>query len=141
MNDVAQSRYQSRQVLCLTWLAAVVPLGLAWRLAPLHLPPFAFKYGGSVLWAMAVYGAVSLLLPRVGITRVALTALVVAAAVELLKLLYWAPLDAFRETLAGKLLLGRYFSYGALIAYWLAILCTWSLDRWLQSRVKPAPIA
>lgn len=106
-----------------------VPLGLAWRLAPLHLPPFAFKYGGSALWAAAVYWTVGWLAPRWRPGRVALWAAAVSLDVELLKLVYWAPLDRFRETLAGKLLLGRYFSVGAIVAYWVAVAGMWVLDR------------
>lgn len=104
----------SRRRACLVLLACTLPLGLAWRLAPLHLPPFAFKYGGSALWAVAVYWVVALLLPGRSMGRLAVTAALVALTVELAKLIYWPPLDRFRETLAGKLLLGRYFTFGAI---------------------------
>ena len=127
----------SRRILCLTLLACTVPLGLFWRLAPLHLPPFAFKYGGSVLWAVAVYWAVAILKPRSSSTRLALAAATSALAVELLKLVYWSPLDRFRETLPGKLLLGRYFSFGAILAYWIAIAAVAFLDR--KTPAAPVP--
>ena len=45
-----------------------------------------------------------------------------ALGVELFKLVREPALDRFRETLTGKLLLGRYFTVGAILAYWLAIL-------------------
>ncbi len=94
---------------------------MAWRLAPLHLPPFAFKYGGSALWAIAVYWTVAIFLPRTSPVRLAFAAAIVAVAVECFKLVRSPSVDYFRETLAGKLLLGRYFTFGAIIAYWLAI--------------------
>jgi hypothetical protein len=105
-----------------------VPLGLAWRLAPLHLPPFAFKYGGSALWAIAVYWTLAFFLPRHRPAALALFAALTALAVELFKLVRLDTVDRFRSTLAGKLLLGRYFTLGAIAAYWLAIALVASLD-------------
>jgi hypothetical protein len=129
---VRQRRFQA-----FGFLAAAIPLGLSWRLAPLHLPPFAFKYGGSALWAIAVYWLVAWIKPRWRVTRLALTAAAVSLGVELLKKVYWPPLDHFRESLAGKLLLGRYFSFGAIVAYWLAIAAVATLDRSLDG-AQPA---
>jgi hypothetical protein len=39
--------------------------------------------------------------------------------------------DAFRLTLAGRLLLGRFFSLKNIAVYWLAIALAALLDRWL----------
>lgn len=128
IEDGSVSSSLSRRLVCLVLLAVTLPVGIAWRMAPLHLPPFAFKYGGSALWAVAVYWAVALLLPRVRPPQLAIAAALVALGVELGKLLFWPPLDHFRETLAGKLLLGRYFSFGAIVAYWTAITLVAFLD-------------
>lgn len=117
MNDIANARRRT----CALLLLVTLPLGLVWRLAPLHLSQFAFKYGGSALWAAAVYWLLGLLRPIWRPPTLAGAAVVVSTAVEFLKRLYWPPLDHFRETMAGKLLLGRYFTYGAIVAYWLAI--------------------
>ena len=110
-----------RRLACLLLLAVTLPTGLAWRLAPLHLPQFAFKYGGSALWAAAVYWLIGFLLPRRHPRVLALLAAVAAAGVECFKRVQYPALEAFRSTLAGKLLLGRYFTFGAIAAYWLAI--------------------
>jgi hypothetical protein len=117
-----------RRLTCLGFLFLTLPIGLAWRLAPLGLPAFAFKYGGSALWAVAVYWVVALCLARRPVVLLAVIAGCTALTVELAKLIYWPPLDRFRETLAGKLLLGRYFTLGAVVAYWLAIACVALLD-------------
>ncbi len=114
-------------------LACTLPLGLAWRLAPLHLPPFAFKYGGSALWAVAIYWVTALLMPGRPPKQLAAIAALIAAGVEGGKLVYWLPLDRFRETFWGKLLLGRYFTFGAIAAYWLAIACV----AWLEAIFRP----
>ncbi len=129
---MAELRYivsiQPRRLACLLLLSVTVPIGMAWRLAPLHLPPFAFKYGGSALWAVAVYWTVAIFLPRTSPVRLAFAAATVAVTVEIFKLVRSPGLDHFRETLAGKLLLGRYFTFGALAAYGLAITFVALLD-------------
>ena len=74
-----------------------------------------------MLWALMIYWIVSTLL---GSARPAVGAIVsglMATEVECIKL-YRAPwLDAFRLTLPGVILLGRYFSLRDIAAYWVAI--------------------
>ena len=107
----------------------LIPLGIAWRMAPLHLSPFAYKWGGSLLWAAMVYFLVAAALPAFTSTRVALIAGSIATLVELSRLLHIPALDAFRLTLAGRLLLGRVFSAWDIAAYWAAIALAARLDR------------
>jgi len=111
-------------------LLAATVAGLIWRMAPLHLPWFFYKYGGSMLWAVALYWLIVAILPRVAPTRIALIAAVAAAAVEFSRLWHTPGFDAFRLTLTGKLLLGRVFSLKNIAAYWLAI----ALTAWLERR-------
>ncbi len=128
------SATRARRLACALLLGATVPAGLVWRLAPLHFPPFAFKYGGSALWAMAVYWVVASLLPRRSSACLGLLAGTIALAVELFKRVHLPLLDRFRDTLGGKLLLGRYFTLGAIAAYWIAIAVVALLD----ARLRPA---
>ena len=81
--------------------------GLAIRFAPLGLPPFVVKYGGSTLWAVMIYWIVSTLLPLWRLPAVALLAGALATAVEFVKLCHFPALEAFRATLPGIILLGR----------------------------------
>jgi len=111
-------------------LLAATAAGLIWRMAPLHLPWFLYKYGGSMLWAVALYWLLAAILPRLTATRIALIAAVAAAAVEFSRLWHTPGFDAFRITIAGKLLLGRFFSLKNIAAYWLAI----ALTAWLDKR-------
>jgi hypothetical protein len=122
-------------LLCLT-----ISAGVAWRFAPLGLPAAAWKYGGSALWATAVYWLVAAVLVAWRSSRLAFLAAAIAFGVECLKRLYWPPLDRFRETLAGKLLLGRYYTRGAIVAYWCAILCVGLMDGWLRARAARAAL-
>ena len=98
-----------------------IAVGLIVRFAPLGLPQFVTKYGGSMLWALMIYWIISTLL---GAARPAVAAIVsglIATGIECIKL-YHAPwLDTFRLTLPGVILLGRYFSLRDIAAYWIAI--------------------
>jgi hypothetical protein len=118
-----------RRLVCLALLLAATAAGLFWRLAPLHLPWFLYKYGGSALWAVALYWLIAAILPRQRPLLLAFLAAAVAAAVEFSRLLHIPALDAFRYTLAGKLLLGRIFALRNIAAYWLAIALTAVSDR------------
>jgi hypothetical protein len=100
---------------------ATVALGLGCRFAHLGLPWIVVKYGGSMLWAVMIFWIFSALAPQWPLVRVALVAGAVATAVEVFKLYRTPRMDAFRLTVAGKLLLGRVFSGWDIAAYWVAI--------------------
>jgi hypothetical protein len=110
-------RFAYSLVLALLTIAA----GLAVRFAPLGLPPFLVKYGGSMLWALMIYWICSTALATMRLPAVAAVSGVVATGVECIKLCHTPWLDAFRLTLPGVILLGRYFSLRDLAAYWIAI--------------------
>jgi hypothetical protein len=117
-----------RSITTLTLLLITVPIGLAVRLLPLGLPWFLYKYLGSCLWAIALYWFLATLLPKLCPHSLAALAILIATLLELSRLLPIAPIDAFRLTFAGKILLGRYFSVKNIIAYILAIALTAALD-------------
>lgn len=119
-------------VLSLALMLGTVVAGLVVRFAPLGLPPFVVKYGGSTLWALMVYWIVSALLPSWRLFAIALLAGVIATAVEFVKLYHSPALDAFRLTLPGILLLGRFFSVWDIVAYWIAIAVGAFLDRGIR---------
>lgn len=120
---------------------AIVAAGLVLRLAPLGLPAGVVKWAGSVLWAVMVYLLLAAMLPRLGSSRIALIAGLVAALVELSRLYHAPGLDAFRHSLAGALLLGRVFSPWHFVVYWAAIVCAALVDAvFLRRRaVNPNP--
>lgn len=78
--------------------------GLTVRFVPLGLPPVVVEYEGSMLWAMLGYWILSALLPSLRLPAVAFLTAALTTAVELIKLLHSARLDAFRLTLPGILL-------------------------------------
>jgi hypothetical protein len=123
-----------RRLITLAILLITIPIGLAVRLLPLHLPWFLYKYLGSALWAIALYWFLATLLPKLRTLALATLAIIIATALELTRLIPIAPIDAFRLTFAGKILLGRFFSIKNIVAYILAIAVAATLDhRFLAS--------
>ena len=121
----------TRRTQSIAILAVTIPVGILWR--HLHLPFFAWKYGGSVLWTVALYSLLAALAPRLRPSSIALLSLLLSALVELSRLVHQPMLNAFRETIAGKLLLGRIFSLKDIAAYWIAVAALFFLDRRLVS--------
>lgn len=95
--------------------------GLAWRLAPLGLPRFLYKYGGSALWGAMVYCLAGAALIGSGPRRIVMWSAIVAIASEFLRLYHQPDFDWFRATLAGALLFGRVFSWWNIAAYLVGI--------------------
>ena len=75
------------------------------------------KYGGSILWGSMVFLLVASFLPCRNRRAAIVIACIVAIAVELIRLLHFPALDAFRATTAGALLLGRVFSMWNIACY------------------------
>ncbi len=117
-----------RSLSTLALLLLTIPIGLAVRLLPLHLPWFLYKYLGSTLWAIALYWFLATLLRKLRPQALAALATLIATLLELSRLIPVPPIDAFRLTFAGKILLGRYFSIKNIAAYILAIVLTAILD-------------
>src|SRR5580698_6110343 len=108
-----------RSLTALALLLITIPIGLAVRLLPLGLPWFLYKYLGSLLWAVALYWFLAALLPKLKPPALATLAVIIATFLELTRLIPIAPIDAFRQTFAGKILLGRFFSLKNIVTYLL----------------------
>jgi hypothetical protein len=123
-------------LLSLSLLAGTIVAGLAIRFAHLGLPAAVVKYGGSMLWALAIYWIVSWFVPRVlgswRLPAASLAAGILATAIEFFKLYHSPGMDAFRLTLPGILILGRIFSGWDILAYWVAIAAGTILDARLR---------
>jgi hypothetical protein len=100
---------------------ATVALGLSVRFLHVGLPWVVVKYGGSMLWAVMIFWIILALAPQWPVVRIGLLSGVVATAVEVFKLYRSPGMDAFRLTVAGKLMLGRVFSGWDIAVYWVAI--------------------
>lgn len=113
-----------------------VALGICWRFAVPGLPEWAWKYGGSILWGTMAHFVVASVFARAPPRRAALIAAAVAVLVEVFRLHHTPELDAFRLTLAGRLLLGRVFSPWNVLAYWAGIVIGWVVQERLDARPR-----
>jgi hypothetical protein len=109
----------------------LIAVGLVWRLAPLGMPAFPLKYGGSILWAAMVYFFVRAVWPSSLVRNASLIAMLVAVVVECVRLVQVPWLDAFRATLPGALILGRIFSLWNLVAYGIGIIGAAGADHFI----------
>jgi hypothetical protein len=80
-------------LLSLALMLVTIAAGLTVRFAPLGLPLFVVKYGGSTLWALMVYWIISALLPSWRLLPVALLAGTLATAA--VATVAFQPLPAF----------------------------------------------
>lgn len=81
------------------------------------LPFVAVKYGGSVLWGAMVYLLLAAILPSRWYGYEVHIAVIAVVVVELIRLVHFPALDAFRATAAAALLLGRVFSVWNIVCY------------------------
>lgn len=117
---IDSGKFYASRLLLLSSLILVILAGLALRRYgyTIGLPFIVVKYGGSVLWGAMVYLLAALLFVN---HRTRLFIIAVACcfsvAVELLRLVHFPALDAFRDTATGTLLLGRVFSPWNIVCY------------------------
>ena len=98
------------------------------------------KYGGSVLWGAMVFLALAALTGSSNIARLAFGAFLIALCVELSRLYRTPAMDAFRLTVAGKLLLGRVFSLWNIAAYAVGIGSAATVDAWRLRRGRRSSV-
>lgn len=117
----------------------IVTVGLTTRLPGIDWSPFVAKYLGATLWGAMVYGLVALLRPQWHASSAALLAAFVAATVELSQLWHQSWLDAFRATPLGVLLLGRFFAWADIVAYFVGISAAAAVDSFATSAMDASP--
>jgi hypothetical protein len=102
------------------FLASVV-LGLASRKIPGIFPPILGKYPGDALWAIMVFCAWGVLLPRSTTAKLALYALLTSYADEFSQMYQADWINRIRSTPVGQLVLGSAFSWFDMLAYTVGI--------------------
>ena len=111
---------------------AVVILGLSSRRYSRVLPEFLASYAGDTLWALTAFLGIGVLFPRWSTTRVCVTALLFAFAIELSQL-YHAPwVEQMRHTRVGGLILGYGFLWSDLLCYVVGISIGCALEMLLK---------
>jgi hypothetical protein len=109
-------------------LLVVIVLGLLSRSLGEHLPKFIADNAGDALWTVAVYLTLAIVLPRCPALRLGIAAFGISLAVELSQLIQVAWLNALRQTLPGRLLLGAGFLWIDLVRYGVGALAAAVID-------------
>jgi hypothetical protein len=104
-----------------SWYGAAVLIsigcGLASRWFPRLLPVALGKYPGDAFWALMVFFAWAVVLPKKTTLGIAAFAYITCCAVELLKLCQAPWLVAIRHSTVGHLVFGHAFTWQNFIAY------------------------
>ena len=111
-------------------IAIVIPLGLASRSFGQQLPAFIAEYAGDTLWALMVYWLFAFVFPDKSAEKIGLSALVFSFGIEFSQLWQADWLNAVRDTIPGKLVLGRGFLWSDLLCYTVGILAGIGIDYW-----------
>ena len=125
----------TRQRWCLlAAMVVVLIVGLASRWSQLPRPELFATYAGDTLWAVLVFLLLAFAMPRRAPLFIGALAIAIAFGVELLQL-YRAPwLDAMRNTLPGRLVLGQGFLFSDLICYNFGIASSILVYDWCRNR-------
>lgn len=113
-------------------LIAVIICGLGSRKFDTPLPDFIHANAGDTLWTVAVYLSLAILAPSASAWKLGIASLGISFAVEFSQLIDPPWLNHLRDTLPGKLLLGRAFLTSDLIRYTLGAATVVVADQWLR---------
>jgi len=111
-----------------------IGLGLTSRRFSNVVPEFIASHAGDVLWTVAAYFAIALILPRSPIVQLGFISFVISSLVEFSQLLHFQWLEAIRATQIGHLFLGASFLWLDLVRYLFGAILAMGLDRMLTSR-------
>ena len=122
-----------RRVVAAASLFVVIALGLASRKYAAALPGFVAAHAGDALWTVAVYLTLAIVWPAWPPLRLAIAAYGISVAVELSQLVDVGWLNAARQTLPGRLLLGAGFLWADLLRYLAGALAALLIDLMVRS--------
>ena len=100
----------------------VIVTGLLSRRFPDLFPAALGKYPGDALWAVMIFLGMGFLFPRLPTCYAGLAAFAFSCAVEFFQLYQALWIDDVRDTLPGRLILGRGFAWADIAAYAVGIL-------------------
>lgn len=116
----------------------VILLGLGSRsgFARSHLVP---KDVGDLLYAIFVFFLLVLALPRASTFKIAGCSFLFCLGIELFKLIPSPMIEPLRESVPGRLILGRDFSVLDIADYVIGVLLAIGFDLWLTERRLRSP--
>ena len=102
-------------------VAATIAAGLGSRAVAASLPWWLAKNAGDALYATMVFFGVGFVAPRLATRTAAAIALAFCVAIECSQAVHTPWLDAVRETLPGRLVLGQGFHAFDLVCYAIGV--------------------
>jgi len=90
-----------------------------------HLPAVVTTYAGDTLWALTLFLVLGFTFPKTCTGGIAITALILAFAVEFSQLYQAGWINAVRDTRIGALILGHGFLWSDLICYAAGVAAGW----------------
>lgn len=109
-------------------IVLTIAAGLFVRSKKAWFPDMINLYAGDVLYAFMMYYVVCFIFINKNIMFRAITGLLICYAIELSQLYQADWVNAIRQTLPGKLILGSGFLYSDLLAYFIGILAATTVD-------------
>jgi len=129
------SRFRERSAFAVLALSTIC-IGLVVHRFATALPPTMRDVTGDALWAMMIFWLIGALVPEKPIVVRGALALGICWVVEFSQLYHAQPLDDFRATAIGHLVLGSDFGLRDLAAYALGVF----VALWLELAARRKPI-
>ena len=129
------SRFRERRTFAALALSTIC-IGLVVHWFGTALPPAMRDVIGDALWAMMIFWLIGALVPEKPVVVRGALALAICWLVEFGQLYHAQPLDNFRNTTVGHLVLGSDFGVRDLAAYALGVFAALGLE--LAARRQPS---
>ncbi|WP_297334061.1 DUF2809 domain-containing protein [Flavobacterium sp.] len=107
---------RNKRLLYITITAITIGMGLFIRIKKDRFPEIFNQYAGDALYAVMMYFLISIIANKRPVFK-AVIALTVCYAIELSQLYKAVWIEAIRQTMPGRLVLGSGFLYSDLLAY------------------------
>lgn len=131
MNDM-----KSKRITFLIVSFTTIAIGLLVRLKKQWFPDVVNLYLGDVLYAFMMFYIVSFLMPSKSSWTRGTIALLICFAIELLQLYHANWINAVRQTLPGRLVLGSGFLWSDLLAYCIGVTAALLFDKFILFKTK-----
>jgi hypothetical protein len=127
-----------RRIVYIIVIVITIATGLFVRLKQQWFPDIVNLYLGDILYAFMMFYIVSFVAKKYLITKRAIIALSVCLVIEVLQLYQAEWINAIRQTLPGKLILGSGFLWTDLLAYTIGVLAAYVFEKFMLSKHNSA---
>lgn len=115
-------------------IVVTIATGLFIRIKSAWFPSMVNLYLGDILYAFMMFYIVSFVVPQKHINTLALITLTVCFAIEFLQLYRADWIDAIRQTLPGRLVIGSGFLWSDLLVYAIGVISAYVFEKIMLSK-------